>query len=236
MRPAAMMNNFLTESPRIHFVRLRGDIIFITRAKKGLKMKCKSILGGIAVAAAAFSISTVAVHTSARADQNDPTADQQKMEKEFFKMNASDNTLEIRLAKLVEERVSDPQVKQMAQMMEQDHTQANQLLKQIADQHHIDVSTDDLNSIDSAEYKMLDEKQGDVFTHMYVFSQVGDHARDELILAFHSNHGGDACREYSTQILPKVQEHLRMLEQIARPMAGLSGDAVPAASQMPAGH
>jgi len=41
---------------------------------------------------------------------------------------------------------------------------------------------------------------------MYVFGQVGDHARDELILAYHANNGkSQATRQYSTQVLPKIQ-------------------------------
>jgi putative membrane protein len=152
--------------------------------------------------------------------------EQQKMEKEFFKMAASGNTLEIRLAKLAQEKSTDPQVKQTAQMIETDHEQANQLLKQIADQNHIDVSVDDLNDVDSAQWDMVKKKYGDEFTRAYVFTMVGDHAMDELVMAYQANHGqSDACRQYASQVLPKIQMHLHALEEIARPMAGLSAEA-----------
>jgi putative membrane protein len=154
------------------------------------------------------------------APQGDP---QHNMERNFFRDAASDNTLEIRLCKLAEERATDPQVKQTAQMMEQDHTQANQLIKQLADQNHLDVSTDDLTPVDEACLKQMQDLQGDEFTHKFVFGQVGDHARDELILAFHTKNGPQDVQEYCTQVLPKVQHHLHALEAIARPMAGLSG-------------
>jgi putative membrane protein len=157
------------------------------------------------------------------------------MQQNFFRNAASDNTLEVRLAKLAEQKSNDPQVKQAAETMERDHEQANQLLDKIAKQNNIDVNTDDLNSVDQAELSELQSKDGDQFTHMYVFGQVGDHARDELILAYHANHSQDsACRDYASQVLPKVQMHLQMLEQIARPMAGLqgNGNAQPAAERM----
>src|ERR1700733_4254847 len=70
----------------------------------------------------------------------DVSNDQQHMEREFFNNCQSDNTLEIRESKLAEERSKNADVKQAAQMMEQDHSDANRLLKQIADQHHIDVT------------------------------------------------------------------------------------------------
>lgn len=165
-------------------------------------------------------------------DSNKPNDDQQRMEKEFFQNQESANTLEIRLAKLAEERSTDQQVQQTARMMQQDHEQANQLLKQIADQHHVDVSMDDLNRVDQACLDELSKKEGDMFTHAYVFDQIGAHATNELVLAFHANMGhSDACRDYASQTLPKVQMHLHALEQIGRPMAGLSS-AEPAAAHM----
>jgi putative membrane protein len=168
------------------------------------------------------------------ADAQNPSQpeDQQKMEQHFFQDQESANTLEIRLAKLAQDRSTDSQVQQTARMMQQDHEQANQLLKQIADQHHIDVTLDDLNHVDSAVWDELQKKDGEMFTHAYVFQQVGAHACNELTLAFHANMGhSDACREYASQVLPKVQMHLHALEQIARPMAGLS-TAEPAAARM----
>jgi putative membrane protein len=162
--------------------------------------------------------------------------DQHNMERDFFRQAASGNTLEIRLAKLAEDRATDPQVKQAAQMMQRDHEDANHLLKQIADQHHIEVNIDELNPVGDAVYKSLEDKQGDQFTHMYVFEQVGDHARDQLILAYHAHNGdSEACRDYSRQVLPKVEMHLHALEQIARPMAGLDASAEPAADRIPSG-
>jgi len=155
------------------------------------------------------------------------------MEQHFFKNAASDNTLEIRLAKLAEDRSADVQVKQTAEMMRKDHEEANALLQKIAMEHKIDVGASDLNPVDQAVFDELQSMQGEQFTHMYVFEQVGLHAQDQLILAFHANDSkSPACREYSSQVLPKVEMHLQSLEQIARPMAGLSDAAQPAADRM----
>jgi len=159
--------------------------------------------------------------------------DQKKMEENFFKQAASGNTLEVRLAKLAQERSSDPQVKQTASTIESDHEQANQLLKQIASQHHIEISTEDMTPVADAVLNELQKKEGDEFTRAYVFQQVGDHAMNELMMAYTAKHGeSDACREYASQMLPKIQMHLEALEMIARPMAGLNGMAEPAGARM----
>lgn len=158
---------------------------------------------------------------------------QQKMESNFFKDAASGNTLEIRLAKLAEERATDPQVKETARMIQNDHEQANQLLKQVAEQHHIDVSTDSLSPVDQAVWDKLQKKEGEDFTRCYIFQQVGGHAQDQLIYSYHATHGqSDACRQYASQVLPKVEAHLHALEQIARPMTGLSSEPQAAGLQM----
>jgi putative membrane protein len=150
-------------------------------------------------------------------------ADQQKMEQYFFQDQASANGLEIRLAKLAQDQATDPQVKQCAQTMQQDHEQANQLLKQIADQHNIIVLMDKLTPVDQAILDKLQVQQGDMFTRCYVFQQVGAHAEAELTLAYQAHFGTDApCRDYANQALPVVQKHLHMLADIARPMAGLT--------------
>jgi putative membrane protein len=168
-------------------------------------------------------------------DQSNMSAgDRQKMQEDFFRMAASGNALQIRLSKLAQEKATDPQVKQIAQTIQSDHEQANQLLKQVADQNHIDVSPDSLNEIDSAKWNALKKKDGEEFTRAYVFSMVGDHARDQLVYAYHANREqGTPAQQYASQVLPKIQMHLRELEQIGRPMAGLGNEAEPAAMRTP---
>jgi len=94
------------------------------------------------------------------------------MEQKFFRAAASDNNTEIRLAKLAQERSTDDQVKRAAQMMQSDHEQANQLLFQIADQNHIDVSKDEMNDVDKAEVDMLKSEEN-LSLHPHVCLRAG---------------------------------------------------------------
>jgi putative membrane protein len=216
-----------------------GALHLSIRKWKDFFMLMNRLFTAVAIGAIAVAYFLIPYHRVLAADQKELTSNNPKqMEEEFFKMAASGNTLEIRLAKLAEERATEPEIKQAAQMMETDHEQANQLLKRIADQHHIDVSVDELNPVDQAMFDMLQSKQGEQFVHMYLFTQVGVHAQDELILAYHAHHGdSEACRDYSIAVLPKVQMHLNALEQIARPIAGLgSASAQQAADRMAPGQ
>ena len=106
------------------------------------------------------------------------------------------------------------------------------VLANITKQNQLDVSVDYLTPVAEATYKALDDLQGNEFNRTYVFQKTGAHLQDELTYAWETNHGeSDACRSYATQVLPKIQSHLRSLEQIARPMAGLPEN--PAAQLMP---
>jgi putative membrane protein len=195
-------------------------------------MRISYLLAAAFIAAASYALCPTAFNR-AMGDENDKgmsSSDRQKMEEHFFKDAASGNTLEIRLAKLAEQKATDPQVKQVAQTIQADHEQANQLLSQIAGQNHISVSTDSLNDVDSAQWSAIKKKDGEDFTRCYVFTMVGDHAMDELVYGYHANHEQNgACHEYASQVLPKIEMHLHELERIARPMAGLNGEEQPAA-------
>lgn len=150
---------------------------------------------------------------------------------DFFNGAASDNTLEVRLAQMAMQKSDDAQLKRVAQMMIADHTQANEMIKKISDEKALGVSTDQLDPVDQAEFDELQQKQGAVFTHQFLFDQVGDHTKDVLNYSYHANHADPVTQQYAKAVLPKLRNHLRALEALAYPMAGEAaptrGDAAP---------
>lgn len=162
--------------------------------------------------------------------------------KRFFTEAASGNALEIKLAQLAQERSNDPQVKEAAKNIQQDHQQAQDNLQKIAQQQGVQVSTDHLDPVCQAMYDMMQKKQGDEFTRAYLFGQVGDHQKDILMYSYEANKGQNpGVKQYASETLPTLQKHLTELEQIARPMAGEMaqgqnepGQAQPAGSRLPA--
>jgi putative membrane protein len=171
----------------------------------------------------------------------------QEQTEHFFKNCASDNTLEIKLAQLAQQRSSDEQVKTTAKMVEEDHQAANQLLQQIAQKNNIKVNPDEMYPVHQAVWDEFQSKQGDDFTRAYVFTMAGAHHTDVFVLNHAINKGSEASKEYATQILPKVRNHLNEFDKIARTLAGeparaskgkagAPGEAEPAGAKEPNGN
>src|SRR5438128_356884 len=65
-----------------------------------------------------------------------------KAEQHFLRGAALDNLTEIQMSEAAQSQAQDPQVKQFAQQMVQDHTQATQQLKQLAKSKDVDLPND----------------------------------------------------------------------------------------------
>src|SRR5258706_15405290 len=93
-----------------------------------------------ALSVVALSLGPVLVH----ADVNDKVKamTSPKDSKEFAIKAAEGGMLEVKLAQLAQQKASSQDVKQLAQKLEQDHTQANDKLAAIARQKNIDLPRD----------------------------------------------------------------------------------------------
>jgi predicted outer membrane protein len=95
-------------------------------------------------------------------------------DKNFVYEVLSDGTAEVEMAKLAKERAADPEVKQFAQMMIDDHTNAGKLLTQVATTYGIPAQP----QLDD-KYKDLMDKlsklRGADFDKEYMNAMVDDH-------------------------------------------------------------
>src|SRR2546423_4570412 len=93
-----------------------------------------------------LSLSLVALMlagTTVRADVNDKVKEMTspKDSKEFATKAAESGILEVKLAQLAQQKSESQEIKQLAQKLEQDHTQANNQLTALAKQKNIDLPT-----------------------------------------------------------------------------------------------
>src|SRR5215204_2411426 len=65
-----------------------------------------------------------------------------KAEEHFLKMAAIDNLCEIKMSEAAQSQATDAQVKQFAQQMIKDHTQASDQLKQLAQSKGVELPQD----------------------------------------------------------------------------------------------
>ncbi len=145
-------------------------------------------------------------------------------DRNFITTAAQANLAEIQTAKMVEQKTTDPAVKDFASRMITDHMQANQQLSKVADRAGVQLPT----KPSTAELGQKDELQqlsGAKLNDAYIHAQLQDHK--QVISEFEQeiDHGQDhAVKEFAEQTLPTLQDHIRIAEDVSGKM-GMSGKA-----------
>lgn len=162
----------------------------------------------------------------------DSGAGNQQMEK--MESRARDSTfvdsalagdrVEEKLGRLALEKASDPQVRQFAQRMIDDHTKLSDSMAPVAQQLGVHPSTE-LPKKDRKTVDKLSALSGSAFDHAYMKEMVKDHKRDlrnfQQAAASSQNPAVKAAAEKGAKV---ISSHLEQAEQIAHQQAGSKGD------------
>lgn len=207
----------------------------------------KSIALSAAVLAATFSFAplagaqqTPAENAQQRAQQAGENAEhqardgarnesQEKMsaDQHFIKEASADNQFEIQLSRFVEKQAQDPQVKELAQRLVQDHKQAQQQLQEIAQGMNMQLPSQ-LEQWQQDKLQAMQQKHGKHLEMHYTFGQVGDHTTDLLSYRYEAEHGENAqVKQYAEKTIPVLERHLAMAQQAAEqwvPQARTAGE------------
>lgn len=133
----------------------------------------------------------------------------------FMKKAAAGGLAEVELGQLAVQKASNEQVKQFGQRMIDDHSKANDQLKSVAAQEHVDLPTH-LDAKDKATKDRLEKLSGSQFDQAYMSDMVKDHKKDVAEFAHESKMAKDpAVKSFAQQTLPVLREHLSQAEQIA---------------------
>ena len=140
----------------------------------------------------------------------------QNFDQKFVEFASTNDQFEIQAAQLAEQQAEDDQIKQAARMIRQDHQQSSQKLQQIAQQAGVQVSQQ-LKPYQQAMLQELKQLQGQEFDRAWLYGNVAGHTK--AVLKFR-----DATREaqnpqikqFATQTLPKIQQHLQHAQQLAQ--------------------
>ena len=142
-------------------------------------------------------------------------------DEQFAKKAAAGGMAEVKLGQLAEERGSSDVVKKFGKRMVEDHTNANDELKQAAQKEGIALPTD-LNAKDEATYDSLSRFSGAAFDRAYARDMVKDHQQDVLEFRREANSGRrDAIKAFAVQTLPTLQDHLREARQMEQSVSGV---------------
>lgn len=130
---------------------------------------------------------------------------------------------EVKLGHLAEERGQNDAVKDFGRRMVQDHSQANDQLKQAASQENLSLPSD-LNRHDQATYDELSKLSGTAFDRAYARDMVRDHEKDLAAFRHEANDGTDPqIKNFASQTLPTLQEHLKLARHMEEVVSGQSG-------------
>jgi putative membrane protein len=169
-----------------------------------------SSIGMVTGAAAQSSSDKTASDNSSASSSKLAAADRQ-----FIKKAAQGGLAEVQLGQLATEKADSPDVKQFGQKMVDDHSKANDQLKQVASNKGVTIP-DKLNAKDAATKARLEKLSGKAFDRAYMRDMVMDHTKDVSEFRTESKSGKDPdVKSFASQTLPTLKDHLKQAKSIA---------------------
>lgn len=136
-------------------------------------------------------------------------------DQKFVKDAAQGGMAEVELGKLATEKASSDDVKKFGQRMQDDHSKANDELKQIAGSKGVTLP-ETMNAKDKALQTRLSKLSGTSFDKAYMQAMVKDHKQDVADFTKESKSGSDSdIQGFASKTLPTLKEHLQQAEGIA---------------------
>ena len=143
-------------------------------------------------------------------------------DKKFIQKAARDGMAEVELGRLAQRKASDEEVKQFAAQMEQDHRQANDELRQIAESKGISMPA----SLDSAQNKKIanfKKESGSDFDRKYMADMVLEHEEDLKFFREASQNAADPeVKGFARKTEHNISEHLDLARKVATQVGAIS--------------
>jgi putative membrane protein len=148
-------------------------------------------------------------------DANATSSGTGSSDKLFVRKAAQGGMAEVELGKLATERATNPEVKKFGQRMVDDHTKANDQLKEVAGTKNINLPQS-LDAKDEATKQKLSGLSGAEFDRAYMADMVKDHTKDVSEFQNESTSAQDPdLKNFAAQTLPTLEDHLKEAQRIA---------------------
>lgn len=136
-------------------------------------------------------------------------------DRNFMIKAAQGGMMEVQLAQMAQQKAASDEVKQYAQRLEQDHSKANEQLKQIAQERQVSLPTDlGPHQQQMAKFQNL---SGEEFDRAYIRMQIQDHKKDISEFRKESNRGMDSdVKAFAAAQLPTLEQHLQQAQQLSQ--------------------
>src|SRR3954471_13427441 len=137
---------------------------------------------------------------------------------EFVNKAANSNMFEIQSSQLALNKVQDKRLRDFAQRMITDHTQATEKLKAAAQGQTVPTTLDQEHA---QLLQKIQQAQGEDFNRQYVQLQLEGHQKTVALFESYAQNGDNAqLKQFAQQTLPTLREHLQQITQIHGDMAG----------------
>ncbi|WP_205510922.1 DUF4142 domain-containing protein [Longitalea arenae] len=134
----------------------------------------------------------------------------------FINEAAMGGMAEVQLGKMAQEKATNPRVKNFAEMMVRDHSEANTQLQSIAQQKNVTLRKD-LEGDHKNHYEDLSKKKGADFDREYMKMMVDDHQDDINAFEKIAENGTDPdVKTFASQKLPTLRKHLDSAKAIQK--------------------
>ena len=133
-------------------------------------------------------------------------------DKTFATEAAHGGLAEVQLGQLAEQKASSPKVKEFAQRMVKDHTEANQELMQLSKTEKLNLPVQP-DAKHKTEMNRLSAMSGDAFDTAYMQHMVQDHEKTVADFQKQAQSGTDpGLKSFAQKQLPILEQHLQMAQ------------------------
>jgi putative membrane protein len=137
-------------------------------------------------------------------------------DKKFVTAAAQGGMAEVKLGELATKNGSAEGVKQFGQKMVDDHSKANDELKQIASNKGVTLPAD-MDAKSKAIYTKLSKLHGAAFDAAYIKDMKMDHQHDIAEFSKEASGGHDAdIKGFASKTLPVIKEHYSMISNMSK--------------------
>ena len=120
---------------------------------------------------------------------------------------------EVEMGRLAVQKAKDDRIRQFGQKMIDDHSKANEQLKQAASQEGLNVPSA-IDEKHKQTMNRLEKLSGAQFDAAYSKEMVRDHKEDVKLFEKQSKAADSAVQKFAADTLPTLKNHLQMAEQL----------------------
>jgi putative membrane protein len=136
------------------------------------------------------------------------------IDRDFIADQIADGQAEVELGRIAQQRAANAQVKEFAQVMVRDHTEAGSELKQIAAKHNIQPAAGAKGDHNDLQER-LGKLKGTEFDREYINAMIDDHEKAVSAIEDKADDNENSeVKQWAAKTLPTVRQHLDRAKQI----------------------